>query len=271
MVVTETWGGTISGYCAIGIENSATAPAMVVTMAMTIASRGRSTNMAESIGLAPCQSCRQRVRPYRHAGPDALQSLHDDLLAPGEALIDDDAGPTFTARLDALDRGLSVLDRKNVDAALIGDQGRLGHHHFFFWCAAFKPDPHQLPVDQQSFRVRHRGAHQHRIGGAVDLHVDEVDFAQLVVGRSVGKSNSDLDALDVRHSVGLLGLKNVALAHRETDIHRVLADNDGQRAAVGTDDIPLGDVGAADLAGYRCRNVGVAEIDLGGLQCSFVA
>src|SRR5216683_4333875 len=260
MVVTETWGGTISGYCAIGIENSATAPAMVVTIAMTIASRGRSTNMAESIGLAPCQSCRQRVCPYRHAGPDALQSLHDDLLAPGEALINHDAGPTFAARLDALDRGLAVLDCKNIDAALIGDQGRLGHHHPFLGLAALKPDPHQLTVDQQSFRIRHGGAHQHRIGGAVDLHVDKVDFAQLVIGRSIGKSNPDLDALDVRHGAGLLGLKNVALAHWETHIHRVLADDDGQRAAVGTDDIPLGDVGAADLAGYRRRNVCVAEI-----------
>src|SRR5712691_272204 len=102
---------------------------MVVTMAMTIASRGRSTKMAENIGSASGQRCRQRARPHRHAGPDALQSLHDDLLAAGEALLDDDASAAFAAGLDALDGGLAVLDRKHIDATLVGDQGRLGHHH----------------------------------------------------------------------------------------------------------------------------------------------
>ena len=49
LVVTETWGGTISGYCAIGMEYSANAPAIVVTIAMTMARRGRSTKIDESM------------------------------------------------------------------------------------------------------------------------------------------------------------------------------------------------------------------------------
>src|SRR5258707_7322088 len=47
--VTDTCGGTISGYCAIGIDTSASAPAIVVTIAMTIASRGRSTKTDDNI------------------------------------------------------------------------------------------------------------------------------------------------------------------------------------------------------------------------------
>src|SRR5271156_1344179 len=49
MVVTETCGGTISGYCATGIARKANAPAIVVTMAMTIARRGRSTKIADNM------------------------------------------------------------------------------------------------------------------------------------------------------------------------------------------------------------------------------
>src|SRR5580700_8295322 len=138
MVVTETWGGTISGYWAIGIEYSDTAPAMVVTMAMTIASRGRSTKMAESIRLAPRQDRGQRACPHRRAAPDALQSLDDDLVAGGETLFDYDAGAAFAASLDALDHGLAILDRKYIDTALISDQSGLRYHHLFLRSAAFK-------------------------------------------------------------------------------------------------------------------------------------
>ena len=49
MVVTDTWGGTMSGYCATGIARNANAPAIVVTTAMTIARRGRSTKIADNI------------------------------------------------------------------------------------------------------------------------------------------------------------------------------------------------------------------------------
>ena len=49
VVVTDTWGGTISGYCAIGITSRDSNPAIVVTMAMTVARRGRSINMAENM------------------------------------------------------------------------------------------------------------------------------------------------------------------------------------------------------------------------------
>src|SRR3954453_13419748 len=42
----------MSGYCAIGITRRETSPAIVVTSAMTIASRGRSTKMAENIDLS---------------------------------------------------------------------------------------------------------------------------------------------------------------------------------------------------------------------------
>lgn len=41
------------GYCAIGMANSASAPAIVVTIAMTMARRGRSTKMADNMFQLP--------------------------------------------------------------------------------------------------------------------------------------------------------------------------------------------------------------------------
>ena len=85
MVVTETWGGTISGYCAIGMEYSANAPAIVVTIAMTMARRGRSTKIDESMESTLLHALRQRTRLHRRAGTDPLQTLHDDRLTSGQA------------------------------------------------------------------------------------------------------------------------------------------------------------------------------------------
>src|SRR3954447_21997931 len=83
IVVTCTCGGTMSGYCASGITNSDTRPAIVVTRAMTIASRGRATKIAENIDLAPGQRWGRWVGFHLHAGPDRLESFDDDLFAAG--------------------------------------------------------------------------------------------------------------------------------------------------------------------------------------------
>ena len=50
--MTWTVGGVISGYCSIGSPNSATAPKIIVTIAMTLAKIGRSMKKRENIGRA---------------------------------------------------------------------------------------------------------------------------------------------------------------------------------------------------------------------------
>src|SRR4051794_8055436 len=92
-VVTDTCGGTMSGYCAIGMTNSESSPAIVATMAMTVASRGRSMKIAENI--APSALARWR---WRRSGEDgcpgtqAFHTLHNHLLAALEALLHDCVG-----------------------------------------------------------------------------------------------------------------------------------------------------------------------------------
>src|SRR6202021_815097 len=66
--VTVTCGGTMSGNCATGICKSASAPAMVMTNAITIASRGRSTKTAEIMGFCPPAWPRRRREPLDHRG-----------------------------------------------------------------------------------------------------------------------------------------------------------------------------------------------------------
>ena len=51
-MVTSTWGGTISGSCAIGIRVRARSPPSVMTIEITIASRGRLMKKEEIIGVS---------------------------------------------------------------------------------------------------------------------------------------------------------------------------------------------------------------------------
>src|SRR6516164_2702868 len=90
VVVTWTWGGTISGYCASGMTNSDTSPAIVVIKAMTMANRGRSTKIADSIGSASVECGRNRRRPNRHSGSQRFEALNNDKLVARQALGDDD-------------------------------------------------------------------------------------------------------------------------------------------------------------------------------------
>jgi hypothetical protein len=91
--VTETCGGTMSGYCASGIVQSVSMPAIVVTMAMTMASRGRSTKMAA-----------------RHLRAGALRQ---QLLGPLQLHDGQDL-----RRLAALQGALRLLDRGLKQALL---------------------------------------------------------------------------------------------------------------------------------------------------------
>ncbi len=55
-------------------------------------------------------------------------------------------------------------------------------------------------------------------------------------------------------------------AYGKDHIHRVLAHNRGQDAAVGRNDVSLRDLGPADLSGDGRPDVGVGKVDLGRVQ-----
>ncbi len=63
-----TCGGTMSGNCATGMRSSASTPASVMTIAMTIASRGRSTKTAEIMARLPLRRAGRRPGWRRRPG-----------------------------------------------------------------------------------------------------------------------------------------------------------------------------------------------------------
>src|SRR5882762_1945492 len=118
----------MSGSCATGIRVRANSPPSVMTMAMTIASRGRSMKTEEITWSAPGGHGRCRCRRDRRIGPHTLKPLDDDALALREAV--GDAG-RFGRRLAeahaALPGHIVLIDDIYEGALLIGEDRGARH------------------------------------------------------------------------------------------------------------------------------------------------
>src|SRR5215472_9159080 len=99
----------MSGYCAVGSFVMATAAAIVIRIAMTIATIGRRTKKAPTCLLGAFRRCASRFLGHDgHPGPDALQALHDDSVAGVQTFLDDPQVSLDRPGLDDLDRRLVV-------------------------------------------------------------------------------------------------------------------------------------------------------------------
>src|SRR6516225_9526828 len=117
-----------------------TSPAIVMTRAMTIANRGRSTKIADSIGSATVECGSYRCRSDCYSRPQRFEALDDDELVARQALRDDDIFAAGAAGLDTPDRHLPIFDDKHVNALLIGQQGSLRHHNLLLGLAGLESD-----------------------------------------------------------------------------------------------------------------------------------
>src|SRR4051812_32477165 len=171
----------------------ASAPAMVVTIAMTIESRGRSTKIDESIGLTPAERPAGRACPHSGSRSHPLQPVDDDLLTAGEAVLHDHVGPALAPDLDAPHGGLTVLDDEHVNTALVGDQCGLRHDDLLCRGSALKKNPHQLAIAKGSLGVGHCRTCQNGIDAPVDADIDKIDPTDLIIGHPLGKLDLDLD------------------------------------------------------------------------------
>ena len=63
--------------------------------------------------LAPGNRSIDRARPDSNSRPHPLQPVDDDLLAAGEAVLDDHVGPALALDLDAPHDRLAVLDKED--------------------------------------------------------------------------------------------------------------------------------------------------------------
>src|SRR6476619_7315497 len=267
--VTETWGGTISGYCAIGIERRAKAPAIVVTTAMTIASLGRSTKTDDSTDKLRSTGRSYRGGAHRCAGPDALQALYDDQFSASKTGVDHNARAAFGSGLDPPYRRFPVRNNENVNTFLVGYQRRLRYYDLLLRSSDFNNDSHQLSIDQSSVRIRHGRPRGNRVGRAINGHIDKIYFANLVVDCAVRKAQLDLQTLDVDPFAGLPDVQKFTLTDGTGHIHWILAPNCRQHARARAYSVAFRDVGAADFSRNRGDDVCVAEIDLRCLQIGF--
>ena len=118
---------------------------------------------------------------------------------------------------------------------LIGLQRLLRDHERLLGLGGLDHGRDQLAVDEQTVRVRHPGPHLDRVGALVDLHVDEVELANLLVGGAVGEPNADHHIALIRTLCGgtTPDLQELALGHWKGDVDRVLGHDRGERAAPG--------------------------------------
>src|SRR5438046_1029793 len=117
--MTVTCGGTMSGNCATGSRVMAMRPASVMTIEMTKASRGRSTQTSAITALRPLVARQHRDRdslPH----PRLLHPVDDDLLALLQPIGDDDVAPVLRPGRDPPHLDLVVgVDDQHERAGLI--------------------------------------------------------------------------------------------------------------------------------------------------------
>src|ERR1051326_6134067 len=135
-----TAGGAMLGYCSIGNVVIESAPAIIMTIAITHAKTGRSMKKREIDTSASCRpllcgKCR-RDRPDRNARAEVLRALHNQPVAVLQAgchqpIIGDRAGDLERAQLRLV--ALSGDPRRGptacvADYALLRRQDGVRHH-----------------------------------------------------------------------------------------------------------------------------------------------
>ena len=198
---------------------------------------------------------------HRYAGSRLLDALDDHLVARLEARLDHDLRAGDGAQGDAPGLHLVVAaDHQHEGAGLVDLDRRLRHREHLHRLAALDSHVDELAVDQSAIGIGERGPHRDGIGALIDLDVEEIDLARVLVRGAVGQR--DLDHRRAGRIVTSASiLQELALADRKGDVDRVLADDGREHAAVGPDQVADAERGAADAAGDRRVDLGVAEID----------
>src|SRR5689334_8560529 len=170
----------MSGNCAIGMAVIAIAPASVMTMAMTRASRGRSMKMPENISAhVLVVLSRRHARPGHDGetirsdanissvygsgarrnnlpGPHLLDAFDDDQLSLLEAGSHDDVAALLDSGGNAAQLGLfRRVDDKGIAARLIELDRSLRNDESRSRRTPLRADAHHAPGNQKALGVWH--------------------------------------------------------------------------------------------------------------------
>src|SRR3984885_15456958 len=204
-----------------------------------------------------------------------LQTLRDHLVTGRQPADDSGDGRGRLPELNPALLGLVVgPDGEDIVALLIGQYGGARDRQHLDRLHALQQHRNKFAIGQLAHRGPGRGrVIQRRIGdGAAqrdgvgilrDGVVDEVQLTGLAIKPAVRQANLDHHRLEAAPGrVALPQFQRLAYRNREGDIHRVLADDGGERPRTGVDDVAFGDRGATDLAVDRRVDFGIIEIDL---------
>src|SRR6476660_5924967 len=256
------------GNCAIGIARSDTSPAIAVTSAMTTASRGRSTKMDENIASA-ADRLFSRYSQHGQSRPQTLQASRGDQFATIEPFGDDDGSAHRLSNFYAPDGSLSILDDEDVDALLISDQRGLWHDDTFFRFVSFDTHLNKLTIDQPAIGIWQRSSHRDGVGRLINLDVNEINLARVLIDRSIRELHNDLRIVDCRLAVPAWreDPDELPLAHRKGDIHRIRTDNRRKYTGVRADDVAARHGSPPDPPVDSRVDIGIGEIDFFSFQC----
>src|SRR5437588_3343225 len=198
-------------------------PASVMTIATTMASRGRSMKMPENISR-----CRHEARRHKLPGAHLLDAFDDDQFPFFEAAGHNDVAIALGASRDpALLDLLFRVDHEDITAGLIEEYGGLRNQQRRLRLTALHGNADNSAWDQEMFRVRHLRPYRHGVGRGVDLDVEEIVDAGMRIQSAIGQldANSHLPVLVPRFEDLALVVEHVALACLKQDINRILADD----------------------------------------------
>src|SRR5258707_3351745 len=199
----------MSGNWATGIAEMAMSPARVMTIAMTKASRGRSTKMAEIMRLASGAGRGPAGLPRGGrwsvsrclAGdlndltrPHLLHAVDDDLIAFLDAVLYDDVGALGRPGSDPALLDLVIgSHHQHVGAGLIDLQRRLRHDEARLLLALLDHDRDELAVDELTLGIGQGRAHGPRVGGLVDLRIGVVPHPGMRIVLAGRQAHQDFD------------------------------------------------------------------------------
>src|SRR5262245_40564458 len=234
----------MSGNCAIGIVVIAMAPASVMTMAMTKASRGRSMKMPENIS-----GSWHHVRSDHLTGTHLLDSLDDDQLSLLEAGGHDNVTTALGAgRYAALLHLFRCVDHEDITARLVEQDGRLWDRQHRLWLTAFHGDADHSAWDQQALRIRQLRPHRHGVGAGIDLDIEEIVDTGMWIDAAIGQldANRHLSGRVPRFENLMFVFEHIPLACLKEDIDRILADDRCELSGRGLNEVALGETDQPD-------------------------
>src|SRR5690242_10118650 len=201
----------MSGNCATGSDLIATSPPNTVTMAITIATMGRSIKIREIILSTALQ--RNQTRTHSDAGPDFLRAFNHDPFTGFQTVVDDPILVDLLADFNRTNTHFVVVaNNGDLIAALQLRHGALWHHQRVVFRARDRADAAKLSRTKHVAGIRKHARESNRARLRIDLPIGEEKTSLLRIRRAVGENQVELE---IRDACAGLRVDQISLRERE--------------------------------------------------------